>query len=281
MMTNQTIQIHFPLCNITRNQSMTCTPPHPYEPNPSTPYERSHNFHHKDFLPDTISVAVPKPYTLGFCRHNMGRFKQSMLSPLMIWHPCRRHSIHKHIVDVLRRVQPNTDWLGLLCKFQLNTISSKLCPVDLPYMFSACRFRTDANTMKSRLLFSSSYNIRCILFKRLPKQCRISRIYKWKAVWRCSSSINTILQGSGFSIYLRKSPTGVLAPHCPVNIPHEHHPSRTPLTSSTPLRYNKYSSLMHCIKIKSPAKFLLNEQYVFVDGNISFLCVPSCSSVVI
>ena len=42
--------------------------------------------------------------------------------------------------------------------------------------------------------------------------------------------------------------------------------------------YNKYSLLMHCIKIKSPVKFLLNEQYVFVGGNISFLCVLSCSS---
>ena len=41
---------------------------------------------------------------------------------------------------------------------------------------------------------------------------------------------------------------------------------------------HKYSLLMHCIKIKSPAKFLLNEQYVFVGGNISFLCVLSCSS---
>ena len=41
---------------------------------------------------------------------------------------------------------------------------------------------------------------------------------------------------------------------------------------------NKYSSLMHCIKIKSPAKSLLNEQYVFVGGNIYFLCVLSCSS---
>ena len=41
---------------------------------------------------------------------------------------------------------------------------------------------------------------------------------------------------------------------------------------------NKYSLLMHCIKIKSPVKFLLNEQYVFVGGNISFLCVLSCSS---
>ena len=41
---------------------------------------------------------------------------------------------------------------------------------------------------------------------------------------------------------------------------------------------NKYSLLMHCIKIKSPPKSLLNEQYVFVGGNISFLCVLSCSS---
>ena len=41
---------------------------------------------------------------------------------------------------------------------------------------------------------------------------------------------------------------------------------------------NKYSLLMYCIKIKSPAKFLFNEQYVFVGGNISFLCVLSCSS---
>ena len=41
---------------------------------------------------------------------------------------------------------------------------------------------------------------------------------------------------------------------------------------------NKYSLLMHCIKIKSPVKFLLNEQYVFVGGNISFLCELSCSS---
>ena len=40
----------------------------------------------------------------------------------------------------------------------------------------------------------------------------------------------------------------------------------------------KYSLLMHCIKIKSRAKSLLNEQYVFVVGNISFLCVLSCSS---
>ena len=29
---------------------------------------------------------------------------------------------------------------------------------------------------------------------------------------------------------------------------------------------------------KNPVKFLLNEQYVFVGGNISFLCVLSCSS---
>ena len=35
----------------------------------------------------------------------------------------------------------------------------------------------------------------------------------------------------------------------------------------------KYSLLMHCIKIKSPANSLLNEQYVSVGGNISFLCV--------
>ena len=41
---------------------------------------------------------------------------------------------------------------------------------------------------------------------------------------------------------------------------------------------DKYSLLMHCIKIKSSAKFLLIEQYVFVGGNISFLCVLSCSS---
>ena len=41
---------------------------------------------------------------------------------------------------------------------------------------------------------------------------------------------------------------------------------------------HKYSLLMHCIKIKSPAKSLLNEQYVFVGGNIYFLCVLSCSS---
>ena len=41
---------------------------------------------------------------------------------------------------------------------------------------------------------------------------------------------------------------------------------------------NKYSLLMHCIKIKSRAKSLLNEQYVFVGGNISFLCVLSCIS---
>ena len=41
---------------------------------------------------------------------------------------------------------------------------------------------------------------------------------------------------------------------------------------------DKYSLLMHCIKIKSPAKSLLNEQFVFVGGNIYFLCVLSCSS---
>ena len=46
----------------------------------------------------------------------------------------------------------------------------------------------------------------------------------------------------------------------------------------TKYNYHKYSLLMHCIKIKSPAKSLLNEQYVFVGGNIYFLCVPSCSS---
>ena len=40
----------------------------------------------------------------------------------------------------------------------------------------------------------------------------------------------------------------------------------------------KYSLLMHCIKIKSRAKSLLNEQYVFVGGNISFLCMLSCIS---
>ena len=48
------------------------------------------------------------------------------------------------------------------------------------------------------------------------------------------------------------------------------------LTAITHL--DKYSLLMHCIKIKSPAKFLLNEQYVLVGGNISFICVLSCSS---
>ena len=49
---------------------------------------------------------------------------------------------------------------------------------------------------------------------------------------------------------------------------------------SSELRYtvNKYSLLMHCIKIKSRAKSLLNEQYVFVGGNISFHCVLSCIS---
>ena len=46
----------------------------------------------------------------------------------------------------------------------------------------------------------------------------------------------------------------------------------------TQYKSHKYSLLMHCIKIKSPAKFLLNEQYVFVGGNISFLCVLPCSS---
>ena len=34
---------------------------------------------------------------------------------------------------------------------------------------------------------------------------------------------------------------------------------------------DKYSLLMHCIKIKSRAKSLLNEQYVFVGGTIYFL----------
>ena len=33
---------------------------------------------------------------------------------------------------------------------------------------------------------------------------------------------------------------------------------------------DKYSLLMHCIKIKSPVKSLLKEQYVFVGGNIYF-----------
>ena len=36
---------------------------------------------------------------------------------------------------------------------------------------------------------------------------------------------------------------------------------------------DKYSLLMHCIKIKSPAKFLLNEQYVFLGWKYLFsLC---------
>ena len=50
------------------------------------------------------------------------------------------------------------------------------------------------------------------------------------------------------------------------------------MESGVHIMSDKYSLLMHCIKIKSPAKFLLNEQYVFVGGNISILCVPSCSS---
>ena len=45
-----------------------------------------------------------------------------------------------------------------------------------------------------------------------------------------------------------------------------------------PQLVNKYSLLMHCIKIKSHAKSLLNEQYAFVGGNISFLCVLLCIS---
>ena len=36
---------------------------------------------------------------------------------------------------------------------------------------------------------------------------------------------------------------------------------------------DKYSLLMHCIKIKSPAKFLLNEQYaLWVEIFIFFVC---------
>ena len=50
------------------------------------------------------------------------------------------------------------------------------------------------------------------------------------------------------------------------------------VTEVTEQKTDKYSLLMHCIKIKSPVKFLLNEQYVFVGGNIYFLCVLSCSS---
>ena len=50
------------------------------------------------------------------------------------------------------------------------------------------------------------------------------------------------------------------------------------MNRNTLINMNKYSLLMHCIKIKSPAKSLLNEQYVFVGGNISFLRVLSCSS---
>ena len=46
----------------------------------------------------------------------------------------------------------------------------------------------------------------------------------------------------------------------------------------TPHKVTKYSLLMHYITTKGPAKSLLNEQYVFVGGNISFLCVLSCSS---
>ena len=53
-----------------------------------------------------------------------------------------------------------------------------------------------------------------------------------------------------------------------------------PVTLHTPGAYgqwsvfdhngDKYSLLMHCIKIKSPAKSLLNEQSVFAGGNIFF-----------
>ena len=53
-------------------------------------------------------------------------------------------------------------------------------------------------------------------------------------------------------------------------------PTRVAKESATLV--DKYSLLMHCIKIKSRAKSLSNEQYVFVGGNISFLCVLSCIS---
>ena len=47
-----------------------------------------------------------------------------------------------------------------------------------------------------------------------------------------------------------------------------------------PLFHSLTSTVYWCIasKLKSPVKFLLNEQYIFVGGNISFLCVLSCSS---
>ena len=55
-------------------------------------------------------------------------------------------------------------------------------------------------------------------------------------------------------------------------------PSAMNCLVDTSFNNDKYSLLMHCIKIKSHAKSLLNEQYVFVGGNISFLCVLSCIS---
>ena len=58
----------------------------------------------------------------------------------------------------------------------------------------------------------------------------------------------------------------------------QHIDAACPSSQSQYKLLHKYSLLMHCIKIKSPAKFLLNEQYVFVGGNIYFLCVLSCSS---
>ena len=55
----------------------------------------------------------------------------------------------------------------------------------------------------------------------------------------------------------------------------QHSPLSVILKQRSAISFNldKYSLLMHCIKFKSPAKFLLNEQYVFVGGNIFFsLC---------
>ena len=38
-------------------------------------------------------------------------------------------------------------------------------------------------------------------------------------------------------------------------------------------KHDKYSLLMHCIKIKAPRFFLLNEQYVLMGGYISIQCM--------
>ena len=95
-------------------------------------------------------------------------------------------------------------------------------------------------------------------------------IEKWKnmkIIFKLPERYST-WQGSTtqiFSIHSLSQPPVIVWKQMPSSVGH--------LTTAFPSETtdNKYSLLMHCIKIKSRAKSLLNEQYVFVGGNIYFL----------